>query len=209
MVQILLSSPISDRQHLSLSVPHCVHARDPPLLYHPPLGTCVTQRLPLRTWYRSSFPLPSQTENMCHSASPTAYLPEILLSCTIPHWGHVSVSVPHCIPGTYSSILPYPPIRTLISEHPPLRTCQRSPSLPPSPTGNMCHSASPTAYMPEILLSSTVPHWGHVSVSVPTVYMVQILLFSPIPHYGHVSLSVPLWYMAEMSSPSPTGDMCH
>ena len=32
-----------------MSVPHAVHGRDPPLLPHPPLGTCVTERPPLRT----------------------------------------------------------------------------------------------------------------------------------------------------------------
>ena len=58
--------PIPHWVHVSVSVPHCVHGRDPPLLSHPPLGTCVTERPPLRTWQRSSSPPPSPTGYISH-----------------------------------------------------------------------------------------------------------------------------------------------
>ena len=140
---------------MSLSIPHCIHARDPPLLYHPPLGTyvsecsplhtwqrssspphpplgtCVTERPPLRTCQSSSSPPPSPTGNLCQSVSPTVYMAEILLSSPIPHWGHVSLSIPHCVHGGDSPLLPHRPLGTCVTEHPPLHTCQRSSSPPP------------------------------------------------------------------------------
>ena len=211
MVQILLSSTISHWGHVSVSVPHCVHGTDPPLLHHLPLGTCVTDRPALRTYQRSSCPPPSPTGDMCHWASPTAYMPEILLSSTIPHWGHVSVSVPHCIHGTDPPLLHHLPLGTCVTQHPPLRTWYRSSSPPPSPTEDMCHWASPTAYMPEILLSSTIPHWEHVSVSVPhCVHGTDPPLLSHPPLVTCVTEHPPLctWLRSSSLPPSPTRDMC-
>ena len=71
--------------------------------------------------------------------SPTGYMAEILLSSPIPHWVHVSLSVPHCVHGRDPPLLPHPPLGTCVTERPPLRTCQSSSSPPPSPTRDMCH----------------------------------------------------------------------
>ena len=218
--------------HVSLSIPHCVHARDPPFLPHPPLGTCVSECQPLFTWYRSASPPISPTGDMCHSASPSAYMPEILLSSTIPHWGHLSISVPHCVHGTDPALLHHLPLGTCVTQRSPVRTCQRSsspPSFPTgtcvsecqplctwyrsasppiSPTGDMCHSASPSAYMPEILLSSTIPHWGHLSISVPhCVHGTDPALLHHLPLGTCVTQRSPVRTCQRSSSPPsfPTG----
>ena len=128
MAEILLSSPIPHWGHVSLSVPHCVHGRDPPLLSHHPLGTCVTKRPPLRTCQSSSSPPPSPTGNLCQSVSPTVYMPEILLSSPIPHWGHVSLRVPHCVHGRDPPLLSHHPLRICNIKHPSLHTLLESSS---------------------------------------------------------------------------------
>ena len=136
MAEILLSSPMPHWEHMSLSIPHCIHARDPPLLYHPPLGTyvsecyhCVHGRDPP---FLSHPPL-----RTCVTEHPSlVYMAELLLSSTIPHWELMSVSVPHCVHARDPPLLSHPPLGTCVTESPPLRTWQRSSSLP-SPSKDM------------------------------------------------------------------------
>ena len=201
MAEILLSSPIPHWEYVSLRVHRCVHGWDPPLLPHPPLGTCVTESPPLCTWLRSFSPPPSPTGVMCHWAIATAYMAEILHSSPIPHWGHVSLGNPHCIHGWDTPLLPHPPLGKCVAQHTPLDTWLRSSSPPPSPTGDMCHWASPTVYMAEIVLSLPIPHcmgtcvtegpplhtWLRSSSSPPS----STGDMSPILHWGHVLLSIP------------------
>ena len=107
--------PIPHWVHVSVSVPHCVHGRDPPFLSHPPLGTCVTECPPLGTWQRSSSP-PHPPLGTCVSERP------------------------HCVHGRDPPLLlPHPPLSpttsVLPTECPPLRTWQRSSSPPHPPLG--------------------------------------------------------------------------
>ena len=79
------------------------------------------------TWQSSSSPPPSPTGNLCQSVSPTVYMPEILLSSPIPHWGHVSLRVPHCVHGR-DPLLSHHPLRICNIKHPSLHTLLESSS---------------------------------------------------------------------------------
>ena len=56
-----------------------------------------------------------------------------------------------------AQILPHPPLKICITECPSPSIWHTSSSHPPSPTGDMCYSVSPTEYMAELLLSSPFP----------------------------------------------------
>ena len=166
MAQIHLSCPIPHWGYVSLSVPHWVHDRDPPVLHHTPLGTCITEHPLQGTWHRSASPPPSPTGANGHRVFPTGYMAQIHLSCPIPHWGYVSLSVPHWVHDRDPPVLPHTPLGTCITEHPPQGTWHRSTSPPPSPTGANGHRVFPTGYMQQILLSFPIPDWEQVSPSV-------------------------------------------
>ena len=106
------------------------------------------------TWVRSSSSSPPPFGDMCHpmhllwhrSSSPpiphwghlslsipTAYMAEILLSFPIPNYGHLSLSTPHCIHGRNPPLLSNRPLGTCVTEHSPSCTFQRSSSPHPIP----------------------------------------------------------------------------
>ena len=162
---------------MSPIVPQCLDATDPPLLPRLPLGTCVTECALLCTWLRFPTPPPSPTKDMSFSVPdyihgwdpPLLPHPPLMTCISVPHCVHgwdfplllhlplvTYLSVPHWVHAT-DPPLPYPPLGTCVTKRPLLRTCQRSSSSPTSSTGDMA----------EILLSSPIPHWGHVPVRVP------------------------------------------
>ena len=110
MAEILISSPMLHWEHVSLSIHHCIHGTDPPLLPHFQQGTCLTD-CPHCIHVNGDPPIFSHV-------GTTGDMAEILLSSPMLHWEHVSMSVHQCIHGTDPSLLPHPPLRTCVTYHP-------------------------------------------------------------------------------------------